>query len=89
VRNGRTHLADGGVNMAVKIQGSLDEGRITFKQRSATQRDPVCGMEVEPARAAATSDHGGERYYFCSEECKQAFDANPGDFTGARPGASP
>jgi Cu+-exporting ATPase len=75
--------------MAVKIQGSLDEGRVTFKQREATQRDPVCGMEVEPAKAAATSDHGGQRYYFCSEECKEVFDANPAEFIGALPSASP
>lgn len=76
--------------MAVKIQGSLDEGRVTFKQKdSATQRDPVCGMDVDPARAAATSEHNGERYYFCSEECQKTFEANPSEFTGARPGASP
>jgi Cu+-exporting ATPase len=75
--------------MAVKIQGSLDDGRVTFKQRPSTQKDPVCGMDVDPARAVASSDVGAERYYFCSEECKQAFDANPAEFIGARPGASP
>ena len=75
--------------MTVKIQGDLDEGRVTFKEKPATQKDPVCGMDVDPAKAAATSEYAGDRYYFCSEPCKQAFDANPTEFIGARPGASP
>jgi Cu+-exporting ATPase len=28
-------------------------------------RDPVCGMNVDPATAAATSELGGTTYYFC------------------------
>jgi Cu+-exporting ATPase len=39
--------------------------------------DPVCGMEVNPASAAAQSEYGGQSFYFCSEECKRQFDANP------------
>jgi Cu+-exporting ATPase len=37
--------------------------------------DPVCGMTVDPARAAGTSEREGVRYYFCSPVCKQRFDA--------------
>jgi Cu+-exporting ATPase len=37
--------------------------------------DPVCGMTVDPARAAGTSERDGVRYYFCSPGCKQKFDA--------------
>src|ERR1051325_9227158 len=37
--------------------------------------DPVCGMTVDPARAAGTSERDGETYYFCSPGCKQKFDA--------------
>jgi YHS domain-containing protein len=40
-------------------------------------RDPVCGMMVNPANAAATTQHDGETYYFCSTECREAFDQNP------------
>jgi len=39
--------------------------------------DPVCKMEVNPASAAAQSEWGGQSFYFCSEECKRTFDANP------------
>ncbi|HWS89853.1 MAG TPA: heavy metal translocating P-type ATPase [Pyrinomonadaceae bacterium] len=42
--------------------------------------DPVCGMTVDPARAAGTSEREGVRYYFCSPGCKQRFDAaGPGE----------
>src|ERR1700749_3467050 len=37
--------------------------------------DPVCGMKVEPARAAGTSERDGVRYYFCSHGGKQKCDA--------------
>jgi Cu+-exporting ATPase len=37
--------------------------------------DPVCGMTVDPARAAGTSERDGVRYYFCAPGCKQKFDA--------------
>ncbi len=40
-------------------------------------KDVVCGMDVREDRAAATSDYKGQRYYFCSEQCKREFDGNP------------
>ena len=39
--------------------------------------DPVCKMEVNPASAAAQSEFEGQSFYFCSEACKQKFDASP------------
>ena len=39
--------------------------------------DPVCGMTVDPARAAGVSERDGETYYFCAPGCKRAFEANP------------
>ncbi len=44
------------------------------------QIDPVCGMTVDPQTAAARSDHGGKTYYFCSQGCRAAFEANPDMF---------
>lgn len=29
-------------------------------------KDPVCGMEVDPARAAGSSVYKGQTYYFCA-----------------------
>jgi RND family efflux transporter MFP subunit len=39
--------------------------------------DPVCGMDVYPARAkpaGLTSEFGGKTYYFCEQACKAQFD---------------
>ena len=40
------------------------------------ERDVVCGMQVDPAKAAGKSEYGGKTYYFCSATCKKKFDAN-------------
>jgi len=48
----------------------------------ATVKDPVCGMEIDPTEAAATSDYEGTIYYFCAVGCKEQFDANPAKFLG-------
>ena len=39
--------------------------------------DPVCGMKVEEADAAATSEYEGKTYYFCSTDCKEEFESDP------------
>jgi len=39
--------------------------------------DPVCKMQVEEARAAATSEYQGNTYFFCAAGCKKSFDQNP------------
>jgi P-type Cu+ transporter len=44
------------------------------------ETDVVCGMQVDPAKAAGTSEHGGKTYYFCSNGCKAKFDANPAQY---------
>lgn len=40
-------------------------------------KDPVCGMDVDPATAQWKSEYRGKTYYFCSPSCKRQFDANP------------
>jgi Cu+-exporting ATPase len=39
--------------------------------------DPVCGMNIDPKAAAATREHDGNTFYFCSAGCAAAFDADP------------
>ena len=43
-------------------------------------KDPVCGMDVDPATAKHTSQHQGQNYYFCAPGCKKAFDADPAKY---------
>ena len=41
------------------------------------ERDVVCNMQVDPAKAAGKSDYNGKTYYFCAPVCKAKFDQNP------------
>ena len=42
--------------------------------------DPVCGMDVNPATAAGTLEHGGRTYAFCGQGCLDRFRAAPEEF---------
>ena len=44
------------------------------------EKDVVCGMQVDPAKAAAASEYKGKTYYFCAKVCKTKFDANPSQY---------
>lgn len=39
--------------------------------------DPVCSMKVDPSNAAASVEHQGITFYFCSENCATKFQAEP------------
>ena len=42
-----------------------------------TLKDPVCGMDVTYETAQARTEYDGQTFYFCSLDCKEAFDKNP------------
>ena len=46
-------------------------------------KDPVCGMTVDPSKAAATVEFDGQPYYFCSRGCAAKFQQNPVKFLAA------
>ena len=41
------------------------------------ERDPVCGMAVDPEQARHQSSYQGLTYHFCCPHCKHAFDQDP------------
>ncbi|HKZ99911.1 MAG TPA: YHS domain-containing protein [Thermoplasmata archaeon] len=41
------------------------------------EKDPICGMTVDPKRAAGSATYAGKAYYFCSAGCKATFEKNP------------
>ncbi|BDB29312.1 heavy metal translocating P-type ATPase (plasmid) [Cupriavidus sp. P-10] len=43
-------------------------------------RDPVCGMEIPPQEATASTEVDQRRYWFCSPHCERAFLANPAKY---------
>jgi len=62
---------------------TLDLERYTSETLSRSrdmEKDVVCGMQVDPAKAAGSSEFNGKTYYFCSKGCKTKFDANPAQF---------
>ena len=61
----------------VKANQTEAGGKERSSKQSASVIDPVCGMTVDPARAAGKQKHGGETYYFCSRRCMVKFIADP------------
>ena len=51
----------------------------------AKQKDPVCGMDVNPATARFKALHNGKEYFFCSAGCLAKFQANPEKILSAPP----
>ena len=43
--------------------------------------DPVCGMEIS-TETAKPSFYDGLVYYFCSQECRETFEASPLKYLG-------
>ena len=56
-----------------------------------TQRDPVCGMDIEPQTAFAKREHMGQTFHFCSQSCADQFDKDPHHYvmTSATTGFNP
>jgi YHS domain-containing protein len=52
-----------------------------LRSSSGKPVDPVCGMEVEPARAIDTRLVSGHTFFFCSQKCLETFDRNPSAYT--------
>jgi len=44
---------------------------------ATTVKDPVCGMDVDPATTAHHARHDGSDYHFCSDGCRRRFSADP------------
>ena len=51
----------------------------------AKQKDPVCGMDVNPATARYKTQHNGKEYFFCSAGCLAKFQANPEKILSSAP----
>jgi Cu+-exporting ATPase len=46
----------------------------------SVERDPVCGMNVNPESAKAKVEQRGKTYYFCSARCAERFAKEPEKF---------
>jgi Cu+-exporting ATPase len=53
------------------------------------EKDPVCGMQVDPNGAAARREVQGRTYYFCSQGCAAKFDQSPQQYLKTSAPAKP
>jgi Cu+-exporting ATPase len=57
-------------------------------EQKVMERDPVCGMQVDPASARAKAEHGGKSYFFCCAGCAKKFESAPEQYLKPQPAAS-
>jgi Cu+-exporting ATPase len=53
------------------------------------EHDPVCGMKVDPSKAAASVEYQGVTVYFCSQGCAAKFRGAPEKYALAKPDEAP
>jgi Cu+-exporting ATPase len=58
----------------------------TVEPTKLSATDPVCGMTVDPAKAAFV-EHQGTRFYFCCQGCVTKFQADPPRYLQPKPPA--
>jgi Cu+-exporting ATPase len=46
----------------------------------ASEKDPVCGMNVNPSTAKHVHAHSGKNFYFCCAGCLEKFKARPQEY---------
>lgn len=61
------------VRSYLRLEQGRDQGQILVT-------DPVCGMRIAKATAAAHSSFKGHDYYFCSRKCASDFEAEPDQY---------
>jgi Cu+-exporting ATPase len=67
----------GGAPESDNSRNHREEKTMFGKKKTTKATDPVCGMQVDTAKPAATREHDGTTFYFCSKGCAETFDADP------------
>jgi len=66
------------------MQTLLQLGGVPVLSSPKLERDPVCGMNVDAAKAAATAVHDGKTYCFCCKGCADKFKADPEQYVSSQ-----
>jgi P-type Cu+ transporter len=45
-----------------------------------TVKDPVCGTRIDPETAAGNTIYESQDVFFCSDQCRRDFEANPAHY---------
>ena len=72
-------ISDPGKFLSASDQTDDKASASVRRQGSSTKllKDPVCGMTVDPSKAAASIEHGGTLYHFCCKGCAEKFRSDP------------
>jgi membrane fusion protein, copper/silver efflux system len=66
-----------------------DSSSAASAEKAKPVKDLVCGMNVDPkSPGTQKTQYKGETYYFCCENCKKSFEANPEKYIPAKPKAA-
>jgi Cu+-exporting ATPase len=65
------------------VEKPRDEEETAPKKEGEMVKDLVCGMTIDPATAAGSSEYKGQTYYFCALSCKKSFDEDPEKYLAA------
>ena len=65
-----------------------DEGPDSVAAAAAV-KDPVCGMQVDPAKTPHKAHYEGHEYFFCSAGCRAKFQKEPSRYTPSAPRPMP
>src|SRR5580700_616455 len=72
--------------MSAAVEHSGDHsGHHHHHDTAGGEKDPVCGMSVDPATARHRAAHHGRTYFFCGARCKERFVGEPAKFLAPRP----
>jgi P-type Cu+ transporter len=69
----------------------MNEDRSPVNALSAAEfkKDPVCGMNVNPATARHVHEYAGKKHYFCCQHCAEKFKAAPETYLAKPVAAGP
>ncbi len=74
-------LSDIASSETTAVTGASGVGPKTGPQ---AETDPVCGMKVDPGKAASQQEYHGKTFYFCGAGCATKFRAAPENYLQAR-----
>jgi P-type Cu+ transporter len=71
------------------VPSNISNSPVQFAPARKAQMDPVCGMTVDSSTAAASIEHEGALYHFCSKGCTEKFKSDPKKYLVPRSNPSP
>jgi YHS domain-containing protein len=82
-RNLARRKINGVSDLRTRENGSVVAGRAGIGRKilygGIRMTDPVCGLRVDE-RSEFHTQFAGKKYFFCSEDCRKEFEAEPDEY---------